>query len=507
MKVRILTSLGAMALFAALASPVPVAAQERLGLQEQQQQKHHRYIFKDLGTFGGPASAFNLGLDSLNNRGMAVGASQIPILDPPNSNGFPCGPGPFVYHAFEWRNGAMNDLGTLPGADKCSNAQSINEAGEVAGNSENDQIDPLLGVFQIRAVLWRNHQIIDLGTLGGYESATMGLNNLGQVVGFASNRVPDPYSFYGIGTQARAFLWEKGVMRDLGTLGGPDAQGTFLNDRGQVAGVSYTSFNPNPDTGVPTQDPFFWEDGRMTDIGTLGGTAGFPSWLNKRGQVTGVSNLPGDQTQHPFLWERGRLLDLGTFGGSNGQATWINDAGEVVGVADFPGDQVHDAFLWKNGAMTDLGNLGQTSFAFNINGKHQVVGHSKLDDGSFHAFLWDNGGPMMDLNSLLPSGSSLLLTEAFLINEQGEIAGIGLPPGCGNADDCGHAYLLIPCSSDDAKTKGCPDDKGASAPIATNAAPVSPQRSSQAQRSSISERTRGMRPGVGIHRLANSGDR
>jgi probable HAF family extracellular repeat protein len=135
---------------------------------------------------------------------------------------------------------------------------------------------------------------------------------------------------------------------------------------------------------------------------------------------------------------------MGTLGGTNGQAIWINDNGEVVGEADLPGDQVHDAFLWKKGVMTDLGNLGQTSFAFCINSKSQVVGHSLTGDGSFHAFLWENDGPMIDLNSSLPSGSSLLLTDAFNINDRGEIAGVGLPAGCTDLDACGHLYLLIP---------------------------------------------------------------
>jgi len=48
--------------------------------------------------------------------------------------------------------------------------------------------------------------------------------------------------------------------------------------------------------------PFLWENGRMMDLGTLGGTCGFPLALNNSGQVVGVSNLPGDLTTHAFLW-------------------------------------------------------------------------------------------------------------------------------------------------------------------------------------------------------------
>ena len=175
-----------------------------------------------------------------------------------------------------------------------------------------------------------------------------------QAVGFFSNTVADPFSFFGsfYPYQIRAFLWQDGAMRDLGTLGGPDATANLVNERGQIAGQSYTNTTPNPVTGLPTADPFLWEKGRMLDLGTLGGTSGFPYALNNLGQVVGTSNLAGDIYYHPFVWSEDRgMQDLGTLGGNTGLTNWINDAGEIAGKTDLPGSspQNHDAVLWRNG--------------------------------------------------------------------------------------------------------------------------------------------------------------
>jgi probable HAF family extracellular repeat protein len=104
-------------------------------------------------------------------------------------------------------------------------------------------------------------------------------------------------------------------------------------------------------------DPFLWENGKMIDLGTLGGVEGQMYDLNNRGQAVGWSDLAGDLTAHPFLWDGGTMKDLGTLGGTLGQAWWLNDSGEVVGWATTQGDQALDAFLWRDGVMTDLKTL------------------------------------------------------------------------------------------------------------------------------------------------------
>ncbi len=211
----------------------------------------------------------------------------------------------------------------------------------------------------------------------------------------------------------------------------------------------------------------------MLDLGTLGGTFGGASCANNQGQVIGGSNLAGDLITHPFLWDHGTLTDLGTLGGDSGSATWLTDAGEVVGEADLPGSKTHEAFLWKDDVMTDLGTQDgdPCSNALAINSRGQIVGGSSDCFTFLHAFLWEKGGPMTDLNTLIPSNSPLQLILAANINDRGEIVGLGLPRGVPpgtNPDFGGHVFLLIPCAEGN---DGCGDDATGGA-VATQSTPV-----------------------------------
>ena len=450
----------------AVALPVQLAAQ------------HTRYKLIDIGTLGGPVSTITEFEQWLLNNGTLTGIADTSIPDPyaPNCYDPEC----LVQRAFEWHDGILTDLGALPGGSS-SNSNWINSRGWVAGASQNGLIDPLTGFPEIRAVIWKNSGITDLGTLGGNESAATTVNNRGQATGIAANTISDPFSIVGWGTQTRAFLWKNGVMRDLGTLGGPDAFGQTMNDRGQVAGFSYTNSTPNPATGVPPIHPLLWDNGNMFDL-SLGGTFGVVDWLNNRGQAVGESTVAGDLADHPFLWDRGKLTDLGTFGGSFGSASWINEAGAVVGVAGYPDPTgINHGFLWKNGKINDLGSLSgdRCSFAYAINSHEQIVGTSFEVEGicfwpqpaitAWSAVLWENGS-IIDLNSRVPSNSSLQLAIAFNINERGEIAGIGIPPGVplGDLEVSSHAFLLVPCAEGD---EGC-EDGAEVATAATQSYPV-----------------------------------
>jgi probable HAF family extracellular repeat protein len=451
MNSRTLTCITAITLFAMLALPGQLAAQ------------HTRYKLIEIGTFGGPASylgdpGVGPGVLHLNNRGI-IGHADTAFSDP-NAPDNCDNPDCFLSHAFRWEDGVLTDLGTLPGGDR-SQAISINARGWIAGGSKTGEFDPLTGGLQFHGVLWKDGEIIDLGTLGegldkGLESNAVYVKDGGQVVGFSTiNTVPDPFSF--LGAAIHPFIWKNGAMRDLGTLGGPDALASpgCANERsGLVTGFSFINSTPNPDTGALTGHAFLWQDGKMTDIPTLGGTLvseeGDALCVNNRGQVAGASTLPGDSVFHPFLWDRGVLTDLGTLGGSIGTVRWLNDGGDVVGDADTANDESFHATLWKKGVINDLGTLPGdcVSTASAINSNDQIVGASfNCDTNTLRAVLWDKRS-IVDLNTLIPANSSLELFDASQINDRGEIAGRALPPGCDDVHFCGHVFLLIPCDND-----------------------------------------------------------
>ena len=461
MKRRIRNSLIAISLCGALAMPTFLDGQQN-GVQEESNQHHYKLV--DLGTLGGPQSYLFSLTGPLSSNGSVAACADLATADPSNPPSPYFGGDPYLQHGVEWTDGKLEDLGTLPGGGS-SCTQWINSFGWIAGGSENGGIDSLTGYPAVNAVFWKNSKIRNLGTFGGEESVAFALNNRDEVVGFALNTIPDPFTstVFAFGaTQAHAFLWKNGVLEDLGTLGGPDSIAFYVNERGQVAGLSLTNSTPNATTGIPTLHTFFWEKGKMQDIGTLGGTAVFVNDMNNRGEVVGQSNLAGDQTFHPFSWYRGVLTDLGTFGGDDGNAIWANDAGQVVGVATFPIPcngcllpQVYHAAAWKDGEINDLGTVpgDKCSEAHGNNSAGQVVGGSGICHGAVHAFLWEDGRPMVDLNALIPPGSALQLQDAVSINERGEIAGTGT---IGNGDK--HAYLLVPCDEDHSGIEGCDYD-------------------------------------------------
>lgn len=135
------------------------------------------------------------------------------------------------------------------------------------------------------------------------------------------------------------------TITELWQADGSYSDAFAINNRGQVVGEAGGHAS-------------LWQDGRVTDLGTLSGLAGSRALaINDRGEVVGIS-YSGRQRQvgwraHPFVWRNGVMSDLGTLGGEDGVANGINTKGQAVGKSYDLKSGFH-AFIWQNGTMKQL---------------------------------------------------------------------------------------------------------------------------------------------------------
>lgn len=296
-------------------------------------------------------------------------------------------------------------------------ATGINNNGQVVGYAYTATYSPFL---------YSNGTMTYLGTFGGQYSQPSSVNNNGQVVGYSNMPNGKP----------RGFIYSNGALTDIGTLGGQSSFASDINQSGQVSGTSYLS-------GDYISHAFVYSNGVMTDIGTLGGMSSRAGGINKYGQVVGSSFTSTNISQHAFYYSNGTMSDLGTFGGTNSAAMDINDNSQIVGSAK-TANNVNHAFLFSNGAMIDLGASllpGWGSAASRINNIGQVLINANSPNFmSFANYLYENGN-MYDINTLLPSNSGWSLQGAYDINDYGQIVGIGTLNGQG------HAFLMTPTAT------------------------------------------------------------
>lgn len=350
------------------------------------------YTVTDLGTLGGTFSAS----DNVNQRGAMAGISTFL--------------GDTVLRGWLWNEGSLIDLGSLP-AGPNNLATNVNNRLQITGVSDgaattvdsnatcwnaNDSKVP--DALDGHAYVWSGGMITDLGTLGGKSSRGSWINNHGQIAGVSQIPAIDPNGFIACGGSpgsqiVRAFLYEKGGMKDIGTLGGYDSYGNAINDLGQVGGGADVTKTINPATGYPTHHPFLWTNGVMTDLGTLGGAFGFAEQVTNQGNVVGLTSLVGEQHVHAFLWKNGVMTDLGVLPGDTDSDAWsMNGAGQVVG-ASWTSSTVR-AFILNNGLMSDLNTLispnsgYQLAFAYWINDAGEIAAQAVVEStGETHAVL------------------------------------------------------------------------------------------------------------------------
>ena len=325
----------------------------------------------DLGTLGGENSS--VGEPTTNVIGLIVGNAQTGNVDPTGDCTM-VNPSTGATYGECWGSGFSCPASTLPNF-ACQGYQNL-----------------------VRGFAWKDGVMSALPTLGGHNGAAYGANNLGQIVGLAetNTRGSNCIAPQQFNVEAVVYGPNPGEIQALPPLPGDKVAGAVaINDLGQVVGGS------GPKCALPS--PYYiahavlWKDGKPIDLGNFGGVRNnLASAINNRGQVVGASDLPGDKKSQPFsapahafLWQDGVLTDLGTLPApwnfSSGAGN-INESGQVVGTSCDANFNCH-GFLWEDGVMTDLNALLPAGTALQV-----IAGGGINDLGEIAVQILDSAG-------------------------------------------------------------------------------------------------------------------
>jgi probable HAF family extracellular repeat protein len=381
MEPRGLVKISVITLFVVLFAAIPLTA------QSQAPRQISKYYVFNLGT--GPLGGIPEPV-GINNRGWISGGDNSATNTTVN--------------AVLWV-GVPMDLGTLGGLNSNVSWPNHSTRGEIVGIAETAEMNPLGETWSCawfffgpdgyvcNGFAWQDGVMSPLPPFpGGIDSYAAGVNNKGQVAGWAENGVHDPTcnhgAPYGQFLQFEAAIWGPRLnqMTQLAPLAGdPDSAATAINDRGQVVGIS--GLCSNAVGGASAEHALLWENGVPIDLGNIGGQAwNTPTSLNDEGVVVGFGNISGDENaaENPaaFIWTKAKgIKEIYPFG---------TDPNDVL---------------------------------FDINQKNQAVGNSfNPNTGTSRAVLWQNDA-LYDLNTLVIQPTSLYLTLAQGINDAGEITG------------------------------------------------------------------------------------
>jgi len=175
------------------------------------------------------------------------------------------------------------------------------------------------------------------------------------------------------------YLWspDEDTILNIGTLGGESTRALQLNDRGQVAGASQTSFG--------TQSAFVWSP--ETGMIDLGGSTVVA--LNNRGQVVAWAGA------YSFFWdpETNNFRRIGELD-VRARPTDMNDHAEVVGSAQFVKDSRPQAFYWNPSdglVLLDFPVNTVASCAVQIDDAGEVMALAVDEKGEEQVFTWRRG--------------------------------------------------------------------------------------------------------------------
>lgn len=227
--------------------------------------------------------------------------------------------------AYIYSPDALRDIGRL-GIWGASYITALNDVGQAAGNAQ-------LGFGESgRGFVFSDGIVRTIPTLGGDWSQASAINNHGQVAGIATI---DSTEFFN--PTRTAIVFQDGVLHDIGGLGGLISEAYDINEAGQVVGMSETTPDYKSDEG----HAFLYEGGVMADLGFLGnGIRARALGINNAGMAVGASEWSADLPYdfHAFLYGGAGMVDINALidpalGWTVISAKDINDGQQILALA------------------------------------------------------------------------------------------------------------------------------------------------------------------------------
>jgi len=249
-----------------------------------------------------------------------------------------------------------------------------------------------------RGFVWNGEENLVLSDTSSRDAYPRDINNSGRVVGFLSNHLGQ-----------KAAIWDDGVRRDLGGLGGDSSWALAVNDNGLVAGCAETA---NRELHL-----FLW-DGALHDQGLLPSRYDNILGINNHGRIVGR----GGGIIEGWIWENGQYTSLKDLeGGRYSSPSDINDNGLVVGMSYIDQSQ-SVAASWRDAQISalPLPEGADYSTAHSVNNLDQIVGTYRISGSRAKGCLWNDDG-YWALEDRIVSDVDWEIREGWYVNDAGQI--------------------------------------------------------------------------------------
>jgi hypothetical protein len=301
---------------------------------------------------------------------------------------------------------------------------SINDAGEIAGVINGWGLPAVRrnGGYSLIPVPQNDRSIPQV------TNSVVKINNAGQVI-FRSNFFDASSKL--IGGAPALYNPSSNTSQLLPTVSG--GANTFLydlNDNGLIVGDTLDTNN---------QHALTWTNGVLSALpGLPGNLATIAFGVNNAGHAVGWSfSAAGDRM---VIWKNGVPTDMGALEYSVSE---INDHDQVLGQRSVigGGHEVRTS-IWTQGIWTDIGAIHDADqmFAHKMNNKAWIVGMGANSKTlTWYCFMRTDAA-LIDINSLLPAGSTYNIQTVDGFNNNDQIVGLGSSDGSFGSS----SYLLTP---------------------------------------------------------------